>query len=395
MDLRLAKRMALLGTETAFEVLARAKALERQGKHIVHLEIGEPDFDTPAAITEAGIQALRDGHTHYTPTAGLWEVREAVAQYVGRTRGIRVAPDEVVLTTGAKPVIFFAMLALIEPGDEVIVPDPAYPIYESAARFAGGTVRPLVLREENDFRVDPGEFRRLLSRRTKLVVLNSPHNPCGSVLSRGDLNEIVEALRDTQTWVLSDEIYGRITYDAEQVSIASLPGMQERTIVLDGFSKTYAMTGWRLGFGVMPAPLAERMTQLATNATACAAAFTQIAGAAALRGSQDAVLAMVAEFRRRRDRIVAGLRAIEGMTCRLPAGAFYVFPNVRAIDEQSARFASFLLDEMGVAAVAGTAFGPSGQGYLRLSYANAIPNIDEGLRRIAEGAARYRAAAKA
>lgn len=395
MDLRLAKRMALLGTETAFEVLARAKALERQGKHIVHLEIGEPDFDTPAAITEAGIQALRDGHTHYTPTAGLWEVREAVAQYVGRTRGMRVAPDEVVLTTGAKPVIFFAMLALIEPGDEVIVPDPAYPIYESAARFAGGTVRPLVLREENDFRVDPGEFRRLLSRRTKLVVLNSPHNPCGSVLSRGDLNEIVEALRDTQTWVLSDEIYGRITYDAEQVSIASLPGMQERTIVLDGFSKTYAMTGWRLGFGVMPAPLAERMTQLATNATACAAAFTQIAGAAALRGSQDAVLAMVAEFRRRRDRIVAGLRAIEGMTCRLPAGAFYVFPNVRAIDEQSARFASFLLDEMGVAAVAGTAFGPSGQGYLRLSYANAIPNIDEGLRRIAEGAARYRAAAKA
>jgi len=394
-DLRLAKRMALLGTETAFEVLARAKALERQGKHIVHLEIGEPDFDTPAAITEAGIQALRDGHTHYTPTAGLWEVRETVAQYVGRTRGIRVAPDEVVLTTGAKPVIFFAMLALVEPGDEVIVPDPAYPIYESAARFAGGTVRPLVLREEDDFQIDPDQFRRLLGPRTKLVVLNSPHNPCGSVLSREHLTAIAQALAGRETWVLSDEIYGRITYDAEQVSIASLPGMQDRTILLDGFSKTYAMTGWRLGFGVMPAPLAERMTQLATNATACAAAFTQIAGAAALRGSQDAVLAMVAEFRRRRDRIVAGLRAIEGITCRLPAGAFYVFPNVRAIDEQSARFASFLLDEMGVAAVAGTAFGPSGQGYLRLSYANAIPNIDEGLRRIAEGAARYRAAAKA
>ena len=395
MDLRLAKRMALLGTETAFEVLARAKALERQGKHIVHLEIGEPDFDTPAAITEAGIQALRDGHTHYTPTAGLWEVRETVAQYVGRTRGIRVAPDEVVLTTGAKPVIFFAMLALVEPGDEVIVPDPAYPIYESAARFAGGTVRPLVLREEDDFQMDPDQFRRLLGPRTKLVVLNSPHNPCGSVLSREHLTAIAQALAGRETWVLSDEIYGRITYDAEQVSIASLPGMQDRTILLDGFSKTYAMTGWRLGFGVMPAPLAERMTQLATNATACAAAFTQIAGAAALRGSQDAVLAMVAEFRRRRDRIVAGLRAIEGITCRLPAGAFYVFPNVRAIDEQSARFASFLLDEMGVAAVAGTAFGPSGQGYLRLSYANSIPHIDEGVRRIAEGAARYRAAAKA
>jgi aspartate/methionine/tyrosine aminotransferase len=394
-DLRLAKRMALLGTETAFEVLARAKALERQGKHIVHLEIGEPDFDTPAAITEAGIQALRDGHTHYTPTAGLWEVREAVAQYVGRTRGIRVAPDEVVLTTGAKPVIFFAMLALVEPGDEVIVPDPAYPIYESAARFAGGTVRPLVLREEDDFQIDPDQFRRLLGPRTKLVVLNSPHNPCGSVLSREHLTAIAQALAGRETWVLSDEIYGRITYDAEQVSIASLPGMQERTILLDGFSKTYAMTGWRLGFGVMPAPLAERMTQLATNATACAAAFTQIAGAAALRGPQDAVLAMVAEFRRRRDRIVAGLRAIEGMTCRLPAGAFYVFPNVRAIDQQSARFASFLLDEMGVAAVAGTAFGSSGQGYLRLSYANSIPHIDEGVRRIAEGAARYRAAAKA
>jgi aspartate/methionine/tyrosine aminotransferase len=394
-ELHLAGRMSLLGTETAFEVLARAKALERQGRHIVHLEVGEPDFDTPENIKDAAVQALRDGFTHYTPTAGLWEAREAVAEYVGRTRGIPVAPEEVVLTTGAKPIMFFAMLALVEPGDEVIVPDPGYPIYDSMARFAGGTVRPLPLREENDFRVDPEEFRRLVGPRTKLVVLNSPHNPCGSVLSPQDLAAIAEAVAPTSAWVLSDEIYGRITYGVEATSIASLPGMRERTIILDGFSKTYAMTGWRLGYGVMPTPLAERITQLATNATSCAAAFTQVAGAAALRGPQDSVERMVAEFRRRRDLMVQGLNAIEGITCRTPLGAFYVFPNTRAVDPDSARFASFLLNEMGVAVLSGTAFGPGGQGYLRLSYANSIPNIEEALRRIAEGVARYRAAATA
>ncbi len=395
MELRLAGRMGLLGTETAFEVLARAKALERQGRHIVHLEVGEPDFDTPDNVKDAAIKALRDGFTHYTATAGLWEAREAVAEYVSRTRGITAAPEEVVLTTGAKPIMFFAMLALVEPGDEVIVPDPGYPIYDSMARFAGGVVRPLMLREENDFRVDPDEFRRLVNTRTKLVVLNSPHNPCGSVLARDDLKAIAAALAATPAWVLSDEIYGRITYGVEAASIASLPGMQQRTIILDGFSKAYAMTGWRLGYGVMPAPLAERITQLATNATSCAAAFTQVAGAAALRGPQESVDTMVAEFRRRRDLIVKGLDNIEGITCRTPLGAFYVFPNTKAVDPDSARFASFLLNEMGVAVLSGTAFGPNGQGYLRLSYASSIANIEEALKRIAAGVARYRAAAKA
>jgi aspartate/methionine/tyrosine aminotransferase len=392
-ELKLARRMELLGTETAFEVLARAKALERQGRHIVHLEVGEPDFDTPANIKDAAIQALGNGYTHYTPTAGLWEAREAVASYVARTRGIAVTPEEVVLTPGAKPVMFFAMLMLVEPGDEVIVPDPGYPIYESMVRFAGGTVRPLVLREENDFRADPDEFRRLLGSRTKLVVLNSPHNPCGSVLTRGDLTAMAEALAGSKTWVLSDEIYGRILYEGEQISIASLPGMRERTIILDGFSKTYAMTGWRLGYGVMPVPLAERMTQLATNATSCAAAFTQLAGAEGLSGSQESVERMVAEFRRRRDLIVRGLNAVEGLTCRTPQGAFYVFPNCKKVDRDSARFAAFLLNEMGVAVLSGTAFGPSGAGYLRLSYANSVSNLEEGLRRIGEGVARHRAAA--
>jgi aspartate/methionine/tyrosine aminotransferase len=385
--------MELLGTETAFEVLARAKALERQGRHIVHLEVGEPDFDTPANIKDAAIKALRDGYTHYTPTAGLWEAREAVASYVARTRGFAVTPEEVVLTTGAKPVMFFAMLLLVEPGDDVIVPDPGYPIYESMARFAGGTVRPLVLREENGFRADPDEFRRLLTARTKLVVLNSPHNPCGSVLTRGDLTAMAEALAGSPAWVLSDEIYGRILYEGEQLSIASWPGMRERTIVLDGFSKTYAMTGWRLGYGVMPAPLAERMTQLATNATSCAAAFTQLAGAEGLSGSQESVERMVAEFRRRRDLIVRGLNAIDGLTCRTPQGAFYVFPNCKRVDPDSARFAAFLLNEMGVAVLSGTAFGASGAGYLRLSYATSTTNLEEGLRRIGDGVARHRGAA--
>jgi len=392
-ELGLARRMELLGTETAFEVLARAKALERQGRHIVHLEVGEPDFDTPANIKDAAMAALRGGYTHYTPTAGLWEAREAVAAYVARTRGIPVAPDEIVLTPGAKPVMFFAMLLLVEPGDEVIVPDPGYPIYESMARFAGGTVRPLALREENDFRADPDEFRRLLTPRTKLVVLNSPHNPCGSVLTRGDLTAMAAALGGSGAWVLSDEIYGRILYDGEQVSIASLPGMRERTIILDGFSKTYAMTGWRLGYGVMPAPLAERMTQLATNATSCAAAFTQLAGAEALSGSQESVERMVSEFRRRRDLVVRGLNAIDGLSCRTPQGAFYVFPNCKKVDPDSGRFAALLLNEMGVAVLSGTAFGASGAGYLRLSYANSVPNLEEGLRRIADGAARHKTAA--
>ena len=392
MEARLAERMALLGTETAFEVLARAKELERQGRHIVHLEVGEPDFDTPAHIKDAAVRALQEGYTHYTPTAGLWEAREVVAEYVARTRRIPVQPQEVVLTTGAKPVMFFAMLMLVQPGDEVVVPDPGYPIYESMARFAGGTVKPLPLRERNDFRVDPEELRSLLSPRTRLVVLNSPHNPCGSVLTADDLTAIAEAVQRTDAWVLSDEIYGRITYGVEAPSIASLPGMQERTIILDGFSKTYAMTGWRLGYGVMPAALAERMTQLATNATSCPAAFTQVAGMEALRGPQDAVDRMVAEFRRRRDHIVQGLNAIEGITCRTPLGAFYVFPNVTGACRKlgfkdSKEFQERLLYEANVAVLPRTAFGVRNEGeageYIRLSYATSKANIVEGLRRLA------------
>src|SRR3990172_1421739 len=313
-EVGLAGRMGLLGTETAFEVLARAKALERQGGHIVHLEVGEPDFDTPDSVKDAAIKALRDGFTHYTATAGLWEAREAVAEHVSRTRGITAAPEEVVLTAGAKPIMFFAMLALVEPGDEVIVPDPGYPIYDSMARFAGGVVRPLVLREENDFRVDPDEFRRLVGKRTKLVALNSPHNPCGSVLSRDDLKAIAAGVADTPAWILSDEIYGRITYGVEAASLASLPGMQERTIILDGFSKAYAMTGWRLGYGVMPVPLAERITQLATNATSCAAAFTQIAGAAAPRGPPGSVRKMGGGVRPPPALLLQGPYGIEGIT---------------------------------------------------------------------------------
>jgi aspartate/methionine/tyrosine aminotransferase len=393
-ELALASRMRGLGTETAFEVLARARDLERQGRSIVHLEIGEPDFDTPEHIKEAAIKALRDGYTHYTPSAGLYEAREAIAQHVEATRHIPVHPDEVVITPGSKPVMFFAILALVEPGDEVIYPDPGYPIYESVARFAGGTPRPLVLRESRQFRVDPDELRALITPRTKLVILNSPHNPCGSVLTRDDILAIAEAVEPSRAFVLSDEIYWQILYDGSHYSIASVPGMKDRTILLDGFSKAYAMTGWRLGFGVMRRDLAARMTQLMVNSHSCAAAFTQIAGIAALRGPREPVERMVAEFRRRREVIVEGLRALDGVSCTLPVGAFYAFPNVSRIDPDSRRLADFLLTEAGVACLAGTAFGEHGQGYLRLSYATSVENIREGLARMAQALQRYPAAVR-
>ncbi|HXF83012.1 MAG TPA: pyridoxal phosphate-dependent aminotransferase [bacterium] len=391
MDLRLADRMAQLGTETAFEVLARARALERQGKTIIHLEIGEPDFDTPEHIKEAAIKALRDGATHYTPAAGLLEAREAIAEHVEGTRKVAVHPDEVVITPGSKPIMFFTILALVNPGDEVIYPNPGYPIYESVTRFAGGVPRPLVLREERGFRIDPDELRQLASSRTRLIVLNSPHNPCGSALTREDLTAIAEVAQRTGAYVLADEIYWQIMYDTPHHSILSLPGMKERTILLDGFSKAYAMTGWRLGFGVMPRALAPRIAQLMVNSNSCAAAFTQLAGIAALRGPRAPVEAMVAEFRRRRDVIVRGLNAIEGITCTVPVGAFYAFPNTRRIDPQSKPLADYLLNEAGVACLSGTAFGDAGQGYLRFSYANSVENITEGLRRMAEALRRYRA----
>lgn len=384
--------MKELGTETAFEVLARARELERAGKSVVHLEIGEPDFDTPAHIKDAAIRALHDGFTHYTPSAGLYETREAIAEHVSVTRGIPVDPDEIVITPGSKPIMFFAILALVDPGDEVIYPDPGYPIYESVARFAGAVAKPLVLREERGFRVDPDELRRLVNPKTKLIVLNSPHNPCGSVLTRNDIEAMAEIVDRSSAMVLADEIYWQIMYDSTHVSLASIPGMKERTIILDGFSKAYAMTGWRLGFGVMRKDLGAKIARLMVNSNSCAAAFTQIAGIAALRGPQEPVKRMVAEFRRRRDVIVQGLKGVEGVTCAVPSGAFYAFPNVTKIDPDSKRLADFLLTDGGLACLSGTAFGEHGRGYLRFSYANSVEKIEEGLRRMREALKRYRAA---
>ncbi|MDR7522960.1 MAG: pyridoxal phosphate-dependent aminotransferase [Armatimonadota bacterium] len=395
-ELELAARMGTLGTETAFEVLARARQLEAQGRHIIHLEIGEPDFDTPPHIVEAAIRAMREGYTHYTPAAGLMEARRAVAEYMSRTRGIKVEPSNIVIVPGSKNVLLFTLLALVNPGDEVIYPDPGYPIYESLARFVGATLRPIRLREEQEFRFDLDEFRSMLSPRTRLVVLNSPHNPCGSMLDRADLEAIAEAVLPTRAYVLADEIYGRIVYEGGmQFSIASLPGMQDRTIILDGLSKTYAMTGWRIGFGVARADLVERMAQLMINTSSCAAAFSQMAAIAALAGPQDAVDRMVAEFRARRDLITSELNRIDGVRCLVPRGAFYVFPNVSAIDGDARRLAAFLLEEAGVACLSGTAFGEYGQGYLRFSYANSQENIREGMRRIREALPKYRPAVRA
>lgn len=395
MNLEFAQRMSALGTETAFEVLAKARRLEAQGRNIVHLEIGEPDFDTPAHIVDAGVRAMRNGYTHYTPAAGLMEARQAVAAYMTRTRGINVEPGQVVITPGSKNVLLFAMLALVNPGDEVVYPDPGYPIYESIARFVGATLRPIRLREEADFRFDLDEFRALLGPRTRLVILNSPHNPCGSMLDRADLEAIAAAVLPTPAYVLADEIYGRIVYEGQPDSIAAVPGMQERTIILDGLSKTYAMTGWRIGFGIARPELVERMAQLMINSSSCAAAFAQMATIAALTGPQDAVDAMVAEFRARRQVIIDELNRIEGVRCRLPRGAFYAFPNVSAVDPDARRLADFLLEDAGVACLAGTSFGEGGRGYLRFSYANSQQNIREGMRRLREALPRYRPAVRA
>lgn len=385
----LAERMRVLGTETAFEVLARAKAFEAAGRSIIHLEIGEPDFDTPEHIKDAAIRALHDGYTHYTPAAGIMEAREAIADHVGRSRRITVTPEHVVITPGAKPVMFFVMLALVNPGDEVIYPDPGFPIYESVARFVGATPVPWVLREDREFRADPEELRALLTPRTKLIILNSPHNPTAGVLSRDDMEAIVELVRGRPIMVLSDEIYSRILYEGTFHSVASVPGMQDQTVILDGFSKTFAMTGWRIGYGVMHPALANRITQLMVNSNSCTAAFTQIAGVAALRGPQDCVDRMVAEFRRRRDVIVSGLSRLPGVRCLRPRGAFYAFPNVREIDPDAARLAEYLLTEAGVAVLSGTSFGPHGRGYLRLSYANSVEAINEALSRMQQAIGRY------
>jgi aspartate/methionine/tyrosine aminotransferase len=381
-ELKLAKRMAGLGSETAFEVLARARALEAQGQDIIHLEIGEPDFDTPANVVETGIDALRQGWTHYTPSAGLPALREAVAEEVSRTRGVKCTSDEVVIVPGGKPTIFFAFMALVEEGDEVIYPNPGFPIYESMISFLGAKAVPLHLREEKDFRLDPNELADLITDRTRLIVLNSPHNPTGSVLEEQDVRDIATAIGDRDIMVLSDEIYSRLIFEGEHISLMSIEGMKDRTIMLDGFSKTYAMTGWRLGYGVMRADLAQQFSRLMMNVNSCTASFTQVAGIEALRGDQSSVEGMCREFQRRRDGFVKHINQIKGFHCRVPKGAFYTFPNIRATGWTSKKLAEALLDQAGVACLAGTAFGAFGEGYLRFSIANSMENLEKALDRI-------------
>ncbi len=381
-ELRLASRMSRLGTETAFEVLSRARALEKQGKEIVHLEIGEPDFDTPANIIEAGVYALYMGWTHYGPAAGLPDLRQAIADYVSRTRKVPVSSEEVVVVPGGKPIIFFTMLALIEAGDEVVYPNPGFPIYESMVNYSLGKAIPIRLREERDFSVDVKELASLITDRTKLIILNSPHNPTGGTLTKNDIFEIAEAIGDRNILVLSDEIYSRLIFEGEHFSIMSVPGFKERTILLDGFSKTYAMTGWRMGYGVMRPDLAVHVARLMTNSTSCTASFTQVAGIAALRGDQSSVDKMSAEFKRRRDAFVNGLNKIKGFSCRIPKGAFYVFPNVTKTGWPSKKLADALLEQAGVACLSGTAFGEYGEGYLRFSVANSLENLVTALLRI-------------
>jgi aspartate/methionine/tyrosine aminotransferase len=381
-ELRLAKRMARLGTETAFEVLVKAKALEAKGRDIIHLEIGEPDFDTPGNIIDAGCDALRKGFTHYGPSAGMVELREVIAQYVSETRQVNVAPDEVVVVPGGKPIIFFSILALAEDGDEIIYPNPGFPIYESMINYVGAKAVPIRLREELDFRLDVDELASLITDRTKLVIVNSPHNPTGGVLKKKDIEAIARAIGDRNIMVLSDEIYSQLIFEGEHHSIMSIDGMKERTILLDGFSKTYAMTGWRMGYGVMRADLATHISRLMTNSNSCTASFTQVAGVEALRGPQKSVDAMRAEFKKRRDVMVAGLNKIKGFSCRVPHGAFYVFPNVTKARWPSKKLADALLEDAGVAALSGTAFGNFGEGYLRFSVANSIENIEKALERV-------------
>jgi len=374
--------MARLGTETAFEVLVKAKALEAQGRDIIHLEIGEPDFDTPGNIIEAGCDALRKGFTHYGPSAGLIELREAIAQHVSETRRVNVTPDEVVVVPGGKPIIFFSILALAEDGDEIIYPNPGFPIYESMINYVGAKAVPIRLREELEFRLDVEELTGLINDRTKLLILNSPQNPTGGVLTKEDIDAIARAIGDRNIMVLSDEIYSQLIFEGEHHSIMSIDGMKERTILLDGFSKTYAMTGWRMGYGVMRPDLATHISRLVTNSNSCTASFTQVAGIEALRGSQDVVDAMRAKFEERRDVMVAGLNKIKGFSCRLPHGACYVFPNITKTRWPSKKLADALLDDAGVAALSGTAFGNFGEGYLRFSVANSIENIEKALERI-------------
>ncbi len=382
--MKLAEAMGRLGTETAFEVLAKARALEAQGREIIHLEIGEPDFDTPSNIIESAGTALMEGHTHYCPSAGIPELRQAIAEYTSETRGVEVTPEEVVVTPGAKPIMFFSILALVEAGDEVLYPNPGFPIYESMIKFVGAKPVPLVLEEERDFRFDVAQLEEKVSPRTKMIIINTPQNPTGAVLTKDDLEGIAKAAKDHDLIVLSDEVYERILYEGEHVSFLAVPGVQDRTILLNGFSKTYAMTGWRLGYGVMPEELAVHITRLMTNSNSCTATFTQWAGVEALRGPQDSVREMVKEFGRRRDVIVPGLNAIAGIRCNNPKGAFYVFPNIEGTGMSERDFADYMMEEGGVAMLAGTSFGEYGRGFVRISYANSVENIQKALANIQE-----------
>jgi aspartate aminotransferase len=370
-----ASRIGRLGTESAFAVLARARALETEGRSIVHLEIGEPDFPTPQHIVDAAVEGLRAGHTHYVPAQGTLELREAVSAFLEKTGRLSAPPDRVVVTPGAKPVMFYTILALCEEGDEVLYPEPGFPMYESIAAFAGAVPVAVPLREANEFKVDPAELERLVTPRTKLLILNSPHNPCGSALSHEDCEAIAEIAVRHDLTVLTDEVYWAIRYDGSHASVLDFDGMPERTVLLDGWSKTFAMTGWRLGFGVLPPALVEPVTRLIVNSVSCTSAFSQDAARAALEGPWEPVEAMVAEFRTRRDAIVEGLDRIPGVSCNLPAGAFYAFPNVKDLGVTSDELQIRLLEEAGLACLSGSAFGRWGDGYLRLSYANSLYQI--------------------
>lgn len=380
--MKLADRMSRLGTETAFLVLAKAKALEAKGKEIIHLEIGEPDFDTPPNIVDAAIKALRDSQTHYGPAPGIPALRQAIADDMQKWRGVTVSPESVVVTPGAKPIMFFAIQALINPGDEVIYPNPGFPIYESVINFVGAKAVPVQLQEERDFSFDVRDLEKLITPKTRMIILNSPQNPTGGVLSEADLAAVAEMVRGKDIWILTDEVYKELVFEGTYKSISSLPGMLDQTIVLDGFSKSYAMTGWRLGYGVMPPALAEQITKLAINCHSCTATFSQYAAVEALTGPQEEVKKMVNEFKKRRDVIVDGLNKIDGISCLKPRGAFYVFPNISQLPMTNAQLETYLLEEAGVASLSGSAFGKFGEGYLRFSCANSVENIQKALGRI-------------